>query len=170
MSPHAFPRRPLVAVIGALLLATAGQALATSREIPVEPAKTLLVFGDPSHVDHAGDLVPRASAIVDGATISSADIERFADPAAGAIAVVAARDLVTLAARPALMNLFERGVPVFVCVDDGSRADVAHVFGIAPAEATPCMSARATAKWPCSAIAPPARTGRPSGRAGSRPR
>jgi len=132
MSPHAFTRRTLVTALGALLLGAAGQALASRGDAPAEPPNTLLVFGDPSHIEHAGDLAAHASPIVDGAALSAPDIERFADPAARAIAVVAARDLVTLAARPMLMHLFDRGVPVFVCVDDDSRADVARVFGIAP--------------------------------------
>jgi hemolysin len=128
-------RRALTMAIGAILLASTVSAVAKTPTTAPAPVKALLTFGDPSHIEHAGDLLNgrKAGRIVSGGSLPADQLRRYALPSAGAVAIIAARDIASLGdSRAALMKLFNAGVPVFVCADDAHRADVAGLFGMSP--------------------------------------
>jgi hypothetical protein len=130
-----FPRRALTMAIGAILLISAVPAVVATPGAAPALVKALLTFGDPSHIEHAGDLLNgrKAGAIVAGGSLPANQLQRYTLPSAGAVAIVAARDIASLGeSRAALMKLFHAGVPVFVCADDAHRDDVAGLFGMSP--------------------------------------
>ncbi|APG05080.1 hypothetical protein BJI69_15040 [Luteibacter rhizovicinus DSM 16549] len=128
-------RRALAITLGAVLLACAAPTVIAAPSTAEKPVKALLTFGDPSHIDHAGDLLaglPKA-AVLAGGSLPADQLKRYALPSAGAVAVVAARDIASLGeSRAVLMRLFNAGVPVFVCADDAHGSDVAGLFGMSP--------------------------------------
>lgn len=131
--PHT--RRALAVALGALLLGSAVPAVIAAPGADPLPVKALLTFGDPSHIEHAGDLLSgsKGGSIVPGGSLRADPLHRHALPSARAVAIVAARDIASLGdSRATLMKLFQTGVPVFVCADDEHRADVAGLFGMSP--------------------------------------
>lgn len=135
MNSLRFPQRALTMAIGATLLVSAIPAFAATPTSAPAAVKALLTFGDPSHIGHAGDLLNgrKGGSIVSGGSLPADQLHRYTPPSAGAVAIVAARDIASLGdSRAALMKLFHAGVPVFVCADDEHRADVAELFGMSP--------------------------------------
>lgn len=128
-------RRALTTAIGAILLASAVPAVMAAPPTEPVPVKALLTFGDPSHIEHAGELLKgrEGGTVVPGGSLPKDQLQRYALPSAGAVAIVAARDIASLGdSRAVLMKLFHSGVPVLVCADEAHRADVAGLFGMAP--------------------------------------
>lgn len=136
------PRRSLTAAIGFALLAGAAMT-APSTLFAHEPLVShhvsavgpLVFFGGTGHAYHVRRFAGTVSddRIMYGNRLNDVDMGRLKAPGTQAMVVIAASELDQLGeSRARLSALFEAGVPVFVCMDDGDRHAVSRFFGVAP--------------------------------------
>ncbi|KAF1006011.1 MAG: Hemolysin [Luteibacter sp.] len=145
MKSPAIPARSLTAAIGIALLSVAGMASSSASlahggtELSVRDTATmdgpLVMFGSANDSSHAARFTKGVPArrVLRADALQDKDMSRLQAPATLAMAVVAASELDRLGdARARLSQLFDAGVPVFVCMDSGDRSAVTRFFGMAP--------------------------------------